>query len=281
MTRSTHSAHPIWLIARQEFTLNRRNRWVVSFALLFAVLTLLISSLGMVTSGYSGFQDFVRTSASIINLGGFVVPLFALLLGVFSFLSQRDHLELMVAQPVPRSWVVLGKYLGLLLTVAGTALLGFGLPGVVISVVIGTQGALQYAAVVLLEMVLVAVFTGLAVLISVATNRRQIALGVSMGLWLFFELLYGMLMLGATFYFSRGTLQALLLAGLAGNPIDLTRVLSLLVVGGPHLFGPAGVTLVKFTGSALGAGLIGLATLFIWAVVPVAVSIHRFAKQDL
>ncbi len=101
-------SHPLWLIARQEFTLNRRNRWVVSFAVLFAALTLLVSCLGMVTSGYSGFQDFVRTSASVINLGGFVVPLFALLLGVFSFLSHREHLELMVTQPISRSKVLLG-----------------------------------------------------------------------------------------------------------------------------------------------------------------------------
>jgi Cu-processing system permease protein len=274
-------SHPIWLIAKQEFTLNRRNRWVVSFALLFAVLMLLLSSLGMVTSGYSGFQDFVRTSASIINLGGFVVPLFALLLGVFSFLSQRDHLELMVAQPVPRSWVLLGKYLGLLLTVVGATLMGLGLPGVVVSLVIGTQGALQYAVVVLLSLLLAAVFTGLAVLIAVVANSQQIALGVSVAVWLFFELLYGMMMIGATLHFSRATLKVLLLAGLVGNPVDLTRVLSLLVVGGPHLFGPAGATLVKSTGSVLAAGLIGLAALALWSVVPVLISVRRFAKQDL
>jgi Cu-processing system permease protein len=274
-------SHPIWLIAKQEFTLNRRNRWVVSFALLFAVLMLLLSSLGMVTSGYSGFQDFVRTSASIINLGGFVVPLFALLLGVFSFLSQRDHLELMVAQPVPRSWVLLGKYLGLLLTVVGATLTGLGLPGVVVSLVIGTQGAVQYAVVVLLSLLLAAVFTGLAVLIAVVANSQQIALGVSVAVWLFFELLYGMMMIGATLHFSRITLKVLLLAGLVGNPVDLTRVLSLLVVGGPHLFGPAGATLVKSTGSVLAAGLIGLTALALWSVVPVLISVRRFAKQDL
>jgi Cu-processing system permease protein len=274
-------SHPIWLIAKQEFTLNRRNRWVVSFALLFAVLMLLLSSLGMVTSGYSGFQDFVRTSASIINLGGFVLPLFALLLGVFSFLSQRDHLELMVAQPVPRSWVLLGKYLGLLLTVVGATLMGLGLPGVVVSLVIGTRGALQYAVVVLLSLLLAAVFTGLAVLIAVVANSQQIALGVSVAVWLFFELLYGMMMIGATLHFSRITLKVLLLAGLVGNPVDLTRVLSLLVVGGPHLFGPAGATLVKSIGSVLAAGLIGLAALALWSVIPVLISVRRFAKQDL
>ena len=95
-------------IAWQEFVLNRRNRWVIFFAGLFAVTTTLISYFGMVTSGYAGFQDFVRTAASLANLGGFLIPLFALLLGVFSFLSEREYLEILATQPIPRSRVLLG-----------------------------------------------------------------------------------------------------------------------------------------------------------------------------
>ena len=93
----------VLMICWQEFTLNRRNRWVVSFALLFAILTLLIAFFGMVTSGYAGFQDFTRTSASIINLGGFLIPLFALLLGVFSFITNQGYFEILVTQPISRS----------------------------------------------------------------------------------------------------------------------------------------------------------------------------------
>ena len=89
-------------IARQEFVLHRRNRWVITFAILFAALSLAVAYFGMITSGYSGFQDFVRTSASLINLGGFLLPLFALLLGVFSFLTHREYLEVLATQPVTR-----------------------------------------------------------------------------------------------------------------------------------------------------------------------------------
>ena len=182
--------HPVYWIAVQEFTLNRRNRWVVSFSILYCLLTFLLSIFGMVTSGYSGLQDFVRTSVSVVNLSGFVVPLFALLLGVFSFLAHREHLELMVTQPVSRAQVILGKYLGLLLTVLGAVLLGLGLPGVVFSLVVGVEGALGYALVVGLTLLLSMVFTGLAVLIALVSDRQQIALGVSIGVWLFFDVGY-------------------------------------------------------------------------------------------
>ena len=116
----------VMAIGWQEFVLNRRNRWVISFACVFALLTLLIAYFGMVTSGYSGFQDFTRTAASLTNLGGFLVPLFALLLGVFSFLANREYLEIMVTQPISRSRVLLGKYVGLVLTVLTASAVGFG-----------------------------------------------------------------------------------------------------------------------------------------------------------
>ena len=273
--------HPVWLIAKQEFTLNRRNRWVISFAVVFCLFTVMISLLGMVTSGYSGFQDFVRTAASIINLDGFLVPLFALLLSVFSFLSYREHLDLMVTQPVSRAQVILGKYIGLIMTIIGATILGFGLPGIIISFSIGLAGAVQYAVVVLLAFLLAVIFTGLAVLITLISQRQQIALGVSVGVWIFFELLYGLMMLGTTLHFSRATLKVLLLAGLMGNPVDLTRVLALLVVGGPHFFGPAGATLLKLTGSTLVASLIGIAGLVVWILLPLLISIRVFNRQNL
>jgi len=271
----------ILVIAWQELLLARRNRWVLSFTLLFAGLTLIIAYFGMVTSGYSGFQDFTRTSASIVNLGGFLVPLFALLLGVFSFLSHREFLEVMVTQPVSRAQVLLGKYLGLALTVVGAALLGFGLPGVIIALTIGVEGVFSYLAVMLYSCLLAVVFSGLSVLIALLARRRQVALGVALGIWIFFELLYGVLMLATTLYLSPSILKPTLLIGLLGNPIDISRVLSLLQVGGPHLFGPAGATLIKMSGSATVATLYGLVGLALWIVCPVVISIVLFNRQDL
>jgi Cu-processing system permease protein len=240
----------VLMICWQEFTLNRRNRWVVSFALLFAILTLSIAYFGMVTSGYAGFQDFTRTSASIINLGGFLIPLFAMLLGVFSFITNQGYFEILVTQPISRSKVLLGRYLGLLLTILGA-------------------------------MMLAMVFTGLSVLISLVARRRQIALGIALGVWVFYELVYGMLMLGTTLYLSPTVLKTVLPAGLMGNPVDIARVLSLLQVGGPHLYGPAGATLVKLTGSAAMTTLFGLLGLLVWVVAPIIASMKIFKRQNL
>jgi len=272
---------PVLVIGWHEFLINRRNRWVVSFAALFAGLTLAIAYFGMVTSGYAGFQDFTRTAASLVNVGGFLIPLFALILGVFSFVTHPEYLELLVTQPVSRSRVLLGRYAGLSLTVLGAAALGFGLPGVMIAVAAGPEGAQRYLAVIGYLSLLVLAFTGIALLVTLLARRRQIALGIALGVWIFFELAYGVIMLASTLYLPASVLKTTLLVGLLGNPVDLARVLSLLQVGGPHLFGPAGATLVKLTGSAAVATAAGLVGLLLWVVVPLFVAVKVFRRQNL
>ncbi len=272
---------PVVVIGWHEFLINQRNRWVISFAALFAGLTLAVAYFGMVTSGYAGFQDFTRTTASLVNVGGFLIPLFALILGVFSFITHPEYLEILVTQPVSRSRVLLGRYLGLALTVLGAAALGFGLPGAVIALAAGTDGARRYLAVVAYLSLLAVAFTGIALLVTLLSRRRQIALGIAVAVWIFFELVYGVLMLASTLYLPARVLKATLLVGLLGNPVDLARVLSLLQVGGPHLFGPAGATLVKLTGSASVATALGLGGLLLWVVVPLIVALRVFKRQNL
>jgi Cu-processing system permease protein len=271
----------IWWIGRQEFTLNRRNRWVLFFSGLFSILTLLIAYFGMVTSGYAGFQDFTRTAASIINLAGFLIPLFALLLGVFSFTTNTEYLELLTTQPVSRSRVLLGKYLGLVMTVLGASIVGFGLPGIVIALAIGPVGAFSYLVVIGYSLLLALVFTGISVLISLLSGRTQLSVGIALAVWILFEVVYGVVMLGTTLYLTPAALQIVLIGGLLGNPIDTVRVLSLLQVGGVHLFGPGGATLIKMTGSAAFASVIGLLGLTFWAAAPVLLSMRVFKRQDL
>ncbi len=271
----------VWWIGRQEFTLNRRNRWVLLFSGLFTILTILTAYFGMVTSGYAGFQDFTRTAASIVNLAGFLIPLFALLLGVFSFTSNTEYLELLATQPLPRSRVLLGKYLGLVMTVLGASIVGFGAPGIIIALVIGPIGALSYLIVIGYSLLLALVFTGVSMLVSLLSGRTQLSIGIALGVWIFFEVVYGVIMLGTTLYLTPGALRIVLIGGLLGNPIDTVRVLSLLQVGGIHLFGPGGATLIKLTGSVAVASAIGFLGLLVWTVVPVGLSVRLFKRQDL
>jgi Cu-processing system permease protein len=273
--------HPVLLVAKQEFVINRRNKWVAIFALAFTLLTFFVSYFGMVTSGYSGFQDFARTSTSLIKLSGFLIPLFSLLVGVFSFITQPDYLELMISQPLTRSQIIFGKFIGLSLTLLSATIIGFTVPGVIISLSIGTEGALGYLMTVIFLILQGLVFLGCAILIAQITNRQQLAIGIAVGVWIFFEVIYGLIILGTTIYFEAEILKYLLIFSLIGNPIDLTRVLSLIAIGCLEFFGPAGATLYKIAGSQILALAYGIIGLIFWLVLPLLISLKLFSKQDL
>ena len=103
----------ITTIARQELVINIRNRWTMVFAGVFGVLVLAISYFGLVTGGMVGFQGFARTSASLVNIVLYLVPLVALVMGTLSFTSEKSASELLFSQPVTRTEILLGKYFGL------------------------------------------------------------------------------------------------------------------------------------------------------------------------
>ena len=202
-------------------------------------------------------------------------------MGVFSFISNKEYLELIVTQPISRYTVILGKYLGLILTLLGATLTGFCLPGILISLTIGLEGALSYVLVLFFSLLLGVIFTGGAILIAQISKRQQIALGIAIGVWIFFEIIFGLIILGSTLYFSPSLLKSTLLFSLFANPIDLVRVLSLLSVGGAEFFGPAGATLIKLVGSEIWAMLFGLIGIMLWVFAPVFVSLKIFSRQNL
>jgi Cu-processing system permease protein len=138
-------------IARQELVINIRNRWTAIFAVVFGVLALAISYFGMLTAGAIGFQSFARTSASLLNLTLYVVPLLSLMMGALSFTSEKSLNEMLFAQPITRAEILLGKLAGLFASILIATLVGFGLAGGVIALKTGASGAMRYHAFVALS----------------------------------------------------------------------------------------------------------------------------------
>ena len=108
----------IYYVARHELTVNIRNKWTVIFALVFGALVVGISYVGIIAEGFSGMQSFTRTSASLLNLVLYLIPLVALTMGTLSFTGERGTAELLFSQPVSRTEIMLGKLAGLFLAMA-------------------------------------------------------------------------------------------------------------------------------------------------------------------
>jgi Cu-processing system permease protein len=269
------------LIAAQELRLNFRNKWILAISILFGVLTLTVAYSGMVTAGYVGFQDFRRTGASIVNLVLYLVPIIALMMGVYSFTSSRGYLDLMVAQPVARWKIIIGKFSGSLASLILATSAGFSMAGIIISFQAGSAGSWRFLLVVMLSILLGAVFLSLAYLLVLMLKRRNSAIGLSLVVWFLFVIFYDLMMLASTVYLSHGTLKASLLLGLIFNPVDLIRVTSLIIVGSESMFGAAGVIAVKTFGSMGALVTLSFAVIIIWLIAPLALSLRIFKRQEI
>jgi Cu-processing system permease protein len=271
----------VFTIARQELTINMRNKWTLIFAIVFGALVTGISYFGTMTEGFSGMQGFTRTSASILNLVLYIVPLVALTMGTLSFTGDKGSMELLFSQPVSRSQIQLGKLLGLFASISVSTLAGFLLAGAIIVNSSGTDGLAPYAAFVLLSLLLSLVFLSLSVLVATMNSRKSKAFGMALFLWFFFVLFYDLLALGGTFLFKGESANLFLFSSLFGNPVDMVRVASLIFLDDVTVFGAAGAALLRFLGG--GVASVSLLTLALagWTVIPFLISRRMLRRQDL
>jgi Cu-processing system permease protein len=228
------------------------------------------------------FQDFYRTVASLLNMVIYLIPVVALVMGVNSMCQERSSLDMMLAQPVSRSQVFLGKIGGLFIAMFVTTAIGLGTPGIVIGVQSGYEGIWKYVIFVVLCLAMATMFVSVSTLVSVIVRGRTRALVISLLLWVFFILFYDMIVFAISYYVvNERYLRTMLYFSLIANPIDIIRVLTLMIIGGESALGPAGAGLIRqfggvWTGISLSAVLI-----LLWNIVPLGLATLVFKKRDI
>lgn len=274
-------ARNIAVIAGQEMRVTLRSKWVQIFAAVFAVLTLAISYFGMVTSVVVGFEGFTRTTASLLNLVLYLIPMFALAAGTLSFSMEKGAAELLFSQPVLRSEVLFGKILGLFSSLATAVVFGFGVSGFIIALQTGFEGISRYLGFVGLTLLLLLTFLCLGAWASVISEGRARALGIALALWFVFVLFYDLIALGIALLVNPHLSHTVILLSLFGNPVDLARVSGLLILGGATIFGAGGASLVKTFGSpALAIALLSSVGL-LWSGLVLTAAGRFLAKREI
>ncbi len=268
-------------IARQELVINIRNKWTIIFAVVFGALVVSISYFGIMTEGFSGMQSFTRTSASLLNLVLYIVPLVALTMGTLSFTGDKGSTELLFSQPLSRSEVMVGKLLGVFFSIALSTLIGFTLAGGIIATQNGAEGLSRYLLFVVLSLALSFVFLSIAVLASTISRRKSKAFGIALFLWFFFVLFYDLLALGGVLFLKGQSANMFLFLSLFGNPVDMVRVATLIILDNVTIFGAAGAAMLRFLGGQTASLLLLIAGLLAWTTVPLLISNRMMKRQDI
>jgi Cu-processing system permease protein len=273
------SIRRVLVVAREEYRRALETRWLFAFTALFALLVLGLSYFGLAQSREVGFQGFARVTLSLMNLVLIIVPLTGLMLGVTSIAGAGESLALLLAQPVSRSEVLAGKFLGLAAALGAAQALGFGGGGVVVALNGGTEQVPGFLALTALSLVLGWITLAAAICIAALWPDRLRAMSAALLLWLLMVIAYDLVVLGATTLLSGLPLQSVLFPALIVNPVDLVRVLTTLAVGSGALFGPTSAVLMRMFGTAGGVAL-GLAVLLVEGVVPLMVAARVFRRRD-
>jgi Cu-processing system permease protein len=266
-------------IAREEYRRALETRWLFGFTVLFAALVLGLSYFGLSQSREIGFQGFARVTLSLMNLVLLIVPLTGLMLGVTSIAGGGEALALVLAQPVRRSEVLIGRFLGLGGALTAAQALGFGGGGMIIAMNAGMSQLPGFIALTGLSIMLGWLTIATALMIGSIWPDRLQAMSIALLLWLGMVIAYDLAVLGATALMRGTPLQIVLFPALLVNPVDLARVLVTLAVGSGALFGPTSAVLAGMFGSAGGIAL-GVAVLVLETAVPLAVAAHVFSRRD-
>jgi Cu-processing system permease protein len=258
-----------------------RARWIAVFSAVFGMLALAIAYFGTATAGVAGVQGFERTTASLLSLVLYLVPLLGLMLGTLALSRDRQGNELLFSQPVGREQVLYGRVIGIFCGAAVAMLSGFSLAGMFVLWEMGSDGFSRYAGVVLLSLALAAVFLSLGALAGVVSSSRTRAFGLALCLWFFFVLFYDLLIIGLAFLLRERTANLIIFLSLFGNPVDLVRVTTVLTIGDASIFGAAGAALLKFLGGEARSQIALLLGIGAWMLAPIWIAGRVLRRLDL
>lgn len=256
-----------------------RNRWFVVFTVAFAAIALALSSLMQPSSSAFRMMNYSRTAASLVNLVLLFIPLIGLTLGSANVAGDRETgaLSYLLAQPVSRVEVLLGKYLGLAGALLATLTLGFGLAGVALALQGSIQDAGSYLFMVALAYLLALAMLSLGFLLSTLAQKTTTALGGALFIWLFLVFIGDLGIMG-TAAAMHLPIQTVFFTAVI-NPLQMFKIASILAIrANLEVLGPAGLYATEQFGGLLLPML--LAGLLIWIIVPLTAAVTLFARQE-
>lgn len=207
-----------------------------------------------------------------------LVPLIGTIFGVMYFYNSKEFTELLLAQPLKRSTIFLGQYLGVAGSLALSFTLGLGIPFVIYGL-FESEAIWNFTLLLVTGAFLTLIFTALAFNIALNNENKIKGFGYAVLLWLFLAVIYDGLFLLSLVVFEEYPLDKFSLIATMFNPIDLSRILILLKLDISALLGYTGAVFKKFFGTNFGF-LVSLSVLVLWTLIPIVLLAKKAQRKD-
>ena len=272
----------LWCLALKELRDGLRNRWIAAAIIVLGTLALALSLLGSAPTGSVRVSALDISVISLASLSVYLIPLIALMLSFDALVGEfeRGTMMLLLTYPVSRWQVIIGKFIGHTLILFIAIFAGYGGSMLIMTLVTGgsLEGWQAYATMMFSSLILGAIFIALGYLVSVFVKERATAAGTAIGLWLIFVVLYDLLLFGALLVDDQQVIgQQLFSTLMLLSPTDTYRILNLSLFDSiGQAAGIAGVA----SKAGMSAALL-FSILFLWVLVPLALTLTKFQRREL
>jgi ABC-type transport system involved in multi-copper enzyme maturation permease subunit len=268
-------------VVKKEVSDNVRNKWIIVLTAIFAILTLAAS----VLAGGGSLGGLEETVTSLMSISMILIPLIAIMLG-YATISGEDEdgsLAVLLSYPIRRGEVFIGKFFGLAIVIALATSVGFGISGVAIGLSKSATPWGNYAAFILLAVLLGVLYLSVSMCFSALFKRRVASLGA--GILLFFwSTIYGTVLMGI--YFATGgsmsdftsmnpSIPDWFWNSIYLSPMDMNQTATMLVFNIERAFGfaidvPSFINLARILGAHLA-----------WIAIPLVIAYVAFERRDI
>ncbi len=244
-----------------------RSRWSYVYLLFYLLLGFVLLFLN---------NDLSKAVITLMNVIIILVPLIGTIFGVMYYYNSKEFTELLLAQPIKRSSIFIGQYLGVALSLSMSLIIGLGLPFVFYGL-FQSNTIWEFSLLLITGTFLTLIFTALAFNIALYNQNKIKGFSYAILLWLFLAVIYDGLFLMSLIIFESYPLDKFSIGATLFNPIDLSRILILLKLDISALMGYTGAVFQKFFGTNQGV-VLAIVALLIWVFLP-TYNIHRKSKK--
>ncbi|MFT6972160.1 MAG: Cu-processing system permease protein [Roseivirga sp.] len=259
----------MYKILKYSFADLTRSRWSYVYLAFYLVLGFVLLFLN---------NDLSKAVITLMNIIVVLTPMIGTIFGIMYFYSAREFTELLLAQPIKRSHIFLGQFLGIALSLSLSLVIGLGIPFLIYGVALSSD-IWDFGLLLVVGAFLTFIFVALAVNISLRNENKVKGFGYAILLWLFMAVIYDGLFLISLLVFDDYPLDKFTLAVSMFNPIDLSRIMILLKLDISALLGYTGALFQNFFGNGSGM-LVSFLMLTMWACVPVWFLVKTARKKD-
>jgi len=244
-----------------------RSRWSYIYFLFYLLLGIVLLFLN---------NDLSKAVITLMNVIIILVPLIGTIFGVMYYYNSKEFTELLLAQPIKRSYIFLGQYLGVAFSLSMSLILGLGLPFIFYGI-FKSAAIWDFALLLVTGAFLTFIFTALAFNIALSNENKIKGFGYAILLWLFMAVIYDGIFLMFLVIFDDYPLDKFSLIASMFNPIDLSRILILLKLDISALLGYTGAVFQKFFGTSQGL-IISVFVLLLWVIIS-TYNIFRISRK--